>query len=227
AATSPVISERPYMVLFAGVLATAWFSGIGPALFAAGLSALVGFFYLYPASGGTAPYLSVTLFLALSSALAGALDSWRRALRRATGAREGGRASGGERGAGRDAAEGATGGKRGSLARGSHETRTPMNAVIGMASVLLDTPLSGHQRELIQTIRNSSDALLVLLNDVLDFSKIESGRLEVEIEPLDLRACVESAIDLLAPGRAPPGRPGPQPRGGPRCGRGPAASGPP
>ena len=51
-ATSPVISDRPYMTLFAAVLVTGWFSGIGPALFAAALAAPVGFFYLYPASGG-------------------------------------------------------------------------------------------------------------------------------------------------------------------------------
>src|SRR5262245_25087826 len=87
-AASPVFADRPYMSLFLAVLLTAWFSGIGPALLAAALSALVGFLYLYPASGGTAPYLSVGMFLIVSSALAGMLDSWRRALARANAALE-------------------------------------------------------------------------------------------------------------------------------------------
>ena len=88
AATSPVISDRPYMLLFAAVLAPGWFRGIGPSLLAAVLAAAVGFFYLYPASGGTAPYLSLSMFLGFSSALAAALDSWRRALHRASAALE-------------------------------------------------------------------------------------------------------------------------------------------
>lgn len=90
-ASSPVISDRPYM-----------------ALFAAALSAVVGFVYLYPASGGPAPYLSVTLFLALSIALAGALDSWQRALRRVSATLDQLRAHEHELQAAKDAAEVAT-----------------------------------------------------------------------------------------------------------------------
>ncbi len=84
------------------------------------------------------------------------------------------------------------------LANMSHEIRTPMNAVLGMASLLSDTPLTAEQREYVDTIRLSGDALLSLLNHVLDFSKIESGKLDLEIMRFSPRQCVEEALDLLA-----------------------------
>src|SRR5512139_3618706 len=79
----------------------------------------------------------------------------------------------------------------------SHEIRTPLNAVIGMSSLLMDTPLSPVQQEFASTIRTSGDALLSIINDILDFSKIEAGRIELEERAFDLRQCVESAISLL------------------------------
>jgi len=96
-------------------------------------------------------------------------------------------------------AEAATRAKSEFLAVMSHEIRTPMNGVLGMAHLLLDTPLGEAQRRQVETLRDSGQALLTILNDILDFSKMEAGRLELVAEDFDLERVITSVTALMTP----------------------------
>ena len=104
----------------------------------------------------------------------------------------------------KEAAEAADRAKSEFLAVMSHEIRTPMNAVVGFADLLSQSHLTDEQKQFVNTISASGEALLVVINDILDYSRLESGKFKLALKPMELEPCVQGAVDVCLPSNGQP-----------------------
>jgi signal transduction histidine kinase/ActR/RegA family two-component response regulator len=99
----------------------------------------------------------------------------------------------------KEAAEAASRAKSAFLTTVTHELRTPLNAILGFGELLADTALDSHQQDYLQNVRESARSLLTLIDDLLDLSRLEAGRLDISEQPLDLHAVIEEVVDVVSP----------------------------